>query len=121
MGEYFEKVAAVSGDARAAANWVMGDLAALLKEQGKEIAESPVSAENLGRTGRLIAQGKISGKIAKEILPKMIVRRYRRTASSSAKGLHQISDTGRTREDRRRGDRRKSQTGGAVSQRQDWL
>src|ERR1051325_8890032 len=36
MGDYFEKVAAVSGDARAAANWVMGDLAALLKREGKK-------------------------------------------------------------------------------------
>src|SRR5580704_3280199 len=37
MSEYFEKVVAASGDARAAANWVMGELAALLKEAVKEI------------------------------------------------------------------------------------
>ena len=52
MSDYFEKVAAGSGDARAAANWVMGDLAGLLKQEGKEIAESPVSAENLGGWSR---------------------------------------------------------------------
>ena len=49
MSDYFEKVAAASGDPRAAANWVMGDLAGLLKSEGKEIEDSPVSAENLGR------------------------------------------------------------------------
>ena len=34
MSEYFEQAAAVSGDARSAANWVMGDLSALLKAGG---------------------------------------------------------------------------------------
>ena len=46
--EYFETAARVSGDPKTAANWVMGDLMGLLKAEGKEIAESPVSAENLG-------------------------------------------------------------------------
>jgi aspartyl-tRNA(Asn)/glutamyl-tRNA(Gln) amidotransferase subunit B len=93
-GDYFEKVAAVSGDARAAANWVMGDLAALLKEQGKEISESPISAENLGGLIKMIAQGKISGKIAKEILPKMLASGDTAEAIAEREGLQQISDTG---------------------------
>jgi aspartyl-tRNA(Asn)/glutamyl-tRNA(Gln) amidotransferase subunit B len=91
--DYFEKVAAVSGDARAAANWVMGDLSALLKDQNKEITESPVSAENLGGLIKLMAQGKISGKIAKEILPKMLSGDTAE-AIAEREGLHQISDTG---------------------------
>jgi aspartyl-tRNA(Asn)/glutamyl-tRNA(Gln) amidotransferase subunit B len=93
-GDYFEKVALVSGDARAAANWVMGDLAALLKEQDKDIADSPVSAENLGGLIQMIAQGKISGKIAKEILPKMFSSGDTAEAIAAREGLHQISDTG---------------------------
>jgi len=93
-GDYFEKVATVSGDARAAANWVMGDLAALLKDQGTEITESPVSAENLGGLIKLIAEGKISGKIAKEILPKMISSGDTAETIAEREGLHQISDTG---------------------------
>ena len=60
----------------------MGDLAALLKEQG---GESIVSAENLGGLIKMIAQGKISGKIAKEILPKMWPRARLRKQSCSAK------------------------------------
>jgi aspartyl-tRNA(Asn)/glutamyl-tRNA(Gln) amidotransferase subunit B len=92
--DYFEKVATVSGDARAAANWVMGDLAAQLKEQGTDITESPVSAENLGGLIKLIAEGKISGKIAKEILPKMISSGDTAEAIAEREGLHQISDTG---------------------------
>src|SRR5690348_5005289 len=46
--EYFETVARVSGDAKTAANWVMGDLMGMLKAEGKEVSESPVTAENLG-------------------------------------------------------------------------
>jgi aspartyl-tRNA(Asn)/glutamyl-tRNA(Gln) amidotransferase subunit B len=88
-GDYFEKVATVSGDARAAANWVMGDYAALVKEQGQE-----TSAENLGGLIKLIAQGKISGKIAKEILPKMISSGDTAEAIAEREGLQQISDTG---------------------------
>jgi aspartyl-tRNA(Asn)/glutamyl-tRNA(Gln) amidotransferase subunit B len=90
--DYFEKVAAISGDPRAAANWVMGDLAALLKEQGKEITDSPVSAENLGGLIKMIAAGKISGKIAKEILPKMLSGESAE-AIAEREGLQQISDT----------------------------
>jgi len=93
-GDYFERTAAVSGDPRAAANWVMGDLAALLKEHGIEISESPVSAENLGNLIKLIAQGKITGKIAKEILPKMFSSGDAPQTIVEREGLEQISDTG---------------------------
>jgi aspartyl-tRNA(Asn)/glutamyl-tRNA(Gln) amidotransferase subunit B len=92
--EYFEKVVTASGDARAAANWVMGDLAALLKDAEKEIAESPVSAENLGRLIKLIAEGKISGKIAKELLPKMAETGDSPDTLVEREGLSQISDEG---------------------------
>ena len=47
-GEYFEAAVKVSGDGRSRANWVTGDLMGLLKAAGKEIGESPVSAERLG-------------------------------------------------------------------------
>jgi aspartyl-tRNA(Asn)/glutamyl-tRNA(Gln) amidotransferase subunit B len=93
-GDYFENVAKISGDARAAANWVMGDLAALLKEQNKEICDSPVSAENLGGLIKMIDHGRISGKIAKEILPIMFSSGETAAAVAEREGLHQISDTG---------------------------
>jgi aspartyl-tRNA(Asn)/glutamyl-tRNA(Gln) amidotransferase subunit B len=93
-GDYFEHVAAASGDPRAAANWVMGDLAGLLKEAGKEITESPVSAENLGALVGMIAQGKISGKLAKEIFPKMFASGEAPQTIMDREGLAQISDEG---------------------------
>ena len=93
-GDYFEKVASVSGDARATANWVMGDLAGLLKQEGKEIGDSPVSAEHLGELVKLIAQSKISGKLAKEIFPKMFSTGEAPETIMRREGLAQISDAG---------------------------
>jgi len=93
-GDYFEKVASVSGDARATANWVMGDLAGLLKQEGKEIGDSPVSAEHLGELVKLIAQSKISGKLAKEIFPKMFSTGEAPETIMRREGLAQISDEG---------------------------
>jgi len=92
--DYFEQVAATSGDARAAANWVMGDLSALLKAEDKEIGDSPLSAENLGRLVALIGQGKISGKMAKEIFSKMFASNEDPEAIIEREGLAQISDEG---------------------------
>src|SRR5579863_9672105 len=94
MGDYFEEAARHSGDARAAAHWVTGELAALLKTAGKDIAESPVSAENLGRLVALIAQNKIGGKLAKEIFPKMFATGEPPEVILKREGLEQISDEG---------------------------
>jgi aspartyl-tRNA(Asn)/glutamyl-tRNA(Gln) amidotransferase subunit B len=92
--EYFEKVATVSGDPRAAANWVMGDLMGALKAGGREIADSPVSAEHLGELLKLVGSGEISNKLAKEIFPKMFASGEAASAIIEREGLKQISDTG---------------------------
>jgi aspartyl-tRNA(Asn)/glutamyl-tRNA(Gln) amidotransferase subunit B len=92
--EYFEKVAHVSGNPKMAANWVMGDLMGSLKAEGREIAASPVSAEHLGELVKLIAGNQLSGKLAKEIFPKMLVSGEGPAAILKKEGLAQISDTG---------------------------
>jgi aspartyl-tRNA(Asn)/glutamyl-tRNA(Gln) amidotransferase subunit B len=92
--EYFESVAKASGDPKTAANWVMGDLMGLLKAQGKDIAESPVSAAHLGELVRMIAKGEVSGKLAKEIFAKMFATGDAPATIMEREGLQQISDTG---------------------------
>jgi aspartyl-tRNA(Asn)/glutamyl-tRNA(Gln) amidotransferase subunit B len=64
--DFFEQVAN-GRDAKAAANWVINELAGRLNKEGMEIAASPVSASQLGSILDLIAAGTISGKIAKEV------------------------------------------------------
>ena len=94
LSEYFETVARVSGQPKTAANWVMGDLTATLKAEGKEIAASPVTAENLGDLVKRIASGELSGKLAKEIFPKMFSTGDAPGVIVEREGLKQISDTG---------------------------
>ncbi len=93
-GDYFEEAIKVSADARATANWVVGDLMALLKAAGKEIADSPVRAQELGEMVGLINKGELSGKLAKEILPKMFESGEPAAAIMEREGLKQISDAG---------------------------
>ncbi len=90
--EYFEAAARASGDPKAAANWVMGDLMGMLKAEGKDISESPVNPENLGDLIRRIASGELSGKLAKEIFPKMFATGESASVIMEREGLKQISD-----------------------------
>jgi aspartyl-tRNA(Asn)/glutamyl-tRNA(Gln) amidotransferase subunit B len=92
--EYYEVATKVSGDPAIAANWVMGDLMALLKAEGKDIADSPVTPENLGELVKLIGTGELSGKLAKEIFPKMFSTGDAPAVIMEREGLKQISDTG---------------------------
>ena len=91
ISDYFEKAAAVSGDARTAANWVAGELLGALK--GRDVTESPVSAEQLGELTGLIAKGELSGKLAKEIFAKMFATGEPARAIMDREGLRQISDS----------------------------
>ena len=93
LSEYFERVAEASGDARSAANWVMGDLLGALKAEHKDLSESPVKAEHLGELLALIGKGEISGKLAKDIFAKMFASGEAPRAIVDREGLRQISDT----------------------------
>jgi aspartyl-tRNA(Asn)/glutamyl-tRNA(Gln) amidotransferase subunit B len=92
LGDYFERVASVSGDAKSSANWVITDLLGLLA--GREVAESPVSAERLGELVSLVAKGELSGKMAREIFPRMAETGDSAPAIMEREGLKQISDSG---------------------------
>nr|HPM77482.1 Asp-tRNA(Asn)/Glu-tRNA(Gln) amidotransferase GatCAB subunit B [bacterium] len=91
LAAYFERVAALC-DAKLAANWVTGDLAALLKERALEIEQSPVAPASLAEMIKLIEQGTISGKIAKEVLTAMADGEGSPARIVAQKGLRQISD-----------------------------
>ena len=58
IAEYYERAAAVAGEPKATANWVMGDLMGALNAEGRLIAESPVAPERLGELVALIAEGR---------------------------------------------------------------
>jgi aspartyl-tRNA(Asn)/glutamyl-tRNA(Gln) amidotransferase subunit B len=90
---YFERVAA-GRDPKAAANWVMGDLFGAMNRLGVGIEASPVSAEQLGGLLDLIADGTISGRLAKEVFAEMLSSGGDPGAIVEAKGLRQVTDSG---------------------------
>lgn len=92
--DYFEEVAAVAGDAKLAANWVTGELAAVLNRDGLEIERSPVAAEALGTLIGRIRDATISSKIAKSVFEIMVQEGGEPDAIIEARGLRQVSDSG---------------------------
>jgi len=90
--DYFEAVAK-GRDAKAAANWVINELAGRLNKQGGEISSSPVSAQQLGQVLDLIAEGIISGKIAKDLFEIVWAQGGDPRAIVDARGMKQVTDT----------------------------
>lgn len=91
--DYFE-AAAAGGDAKLTANWVTGELFAALNKAGLEIDTSPVKAESLGELIGLIADGTISGRIAKDVFDTMFKTGDRPADIVEREGLRQVTDTG---------------------------
>lgn len=91
---YFEAVHAVSGNPKLSANWVMGELSAALNRAELDIAQSPLSAEKLGRLLQRIEDGTVSGKIAKGIFETLWQQGGEVDAIIAAEGLEQVTDTG---------------------------
>ncbi len=95
LADYYEAVTrAVPGQSKLAANWVMGELAAALHKDGLEIGAGKLPAERLAGLLARIADGTISGKIAKEVFEVMWASGTSADDVIASKGLQQITDTG---------------------------
>jgi aspartyl-tRNA(Asn)/glutamyl-tRNA(Gln) amidotransferase subunit B len=90
---FFEKVAE-GRDAKLAANWVTGELFGALNRSGLALGEAPVDAAKLGGLLDLVADGTISGRIAKEVFEAMWESGKSAAEIVEQKGLRQISDEG---------------------------
>jgi aspartyl-tRNA(Asn)/glutamyl-tRNA(Gln) amidotransferase subunit B len=93
QARFFEEVAA-GRDAKAAANWVINELAGRLNKEGKDISASPVSAAQLATILDLIAVGTISGKIAKDLFEIIWTEGGDPKAIVKARGMEQVTDLG---------------------------
>ena len=94
MAEFYEQVVAVSLNPKLASGWTSVELISLLKADGREIEQSPVSAQKLGELVGLISKGELTGKLAKEVLPKMYQTGDSAQTIVEREGLKAISDTG---------------------------
>jgi len=94
MAKYFEAVTSACNNAKLAANWTMGELSARLNNEDISIANSPVSAEQLGGLVTRIADNSISGKMAKEVFEGIWAGEGSADDIIEARGLKQVSDSG---------------------------
>ena len=92
VGDYFEKVASAAGDAKAAANWVMGEVLASLNESGGDIGAFPVKAESLGGLIALVKDGSLSNTAAKTVFATMLREGGTAAAIAARDGLLQVGD-----------------------------
>ncbi len=93
LAAFFEAALAEYPNARALANWLTGDVAGILNADGQEIDETALRPETLVALLALIDEGRISGRIAKELLPDLVRRGGDPAAVVAARGLEQISDS----------------------------
>lgn len=97
ISAYFDGVLTSGTSVKQAANWVMGDVNAAVKAQSIKFSDLKMSPKTLGEMIDLIDKDVISGKIGKEILPKLIEGAAEHDGVSAyveANGLIQISDEG---------------------------
>ena len=94
LADHYEAtVAALGGEPKLCANWVMGDFSAFLNKDNRDIADSPVDATQLAGLLRRIQDRTISGKLAKEVFEAMWAGEGDADTVIEKRGLRQITDT----------------------------
>lgn len=98
LGDFFEEALKhYSQEPKLVANWLLNDLLGNLSEVGKDIEDSPVSPKGLAELVRLIKEGVLSSKLAKEVLKEMVATGKDPNEVVEEKGLKQVSDEGQIR------------------------
>jgi aspartyl-tRNA(Asn)/glutamyl-tRNA(Gln) amidotransferase subunit B len=92
LAEYFEDVARASGDGKAAYNWVMGEVQAVLRSSGEEISHFRVRPADLGQLIKLVRDGTISHTAAKRVFAEMVDTGKPAAQVAADEGLVQVGD-----------------------------
>jgi len=92
MATYFEKVVNEGGGAKSSANWITGDIAAYVKSNRLLFDQLPFQPNELAEMLKMIDNGEISGKIAKEILPELLSKGGSPKQLVQDRGLGMIGD-----------------------------
>ncbi|MEK7851117.1 MAG: Asp-tRNA(Asn)/Glu-tRNA(Gln) amidotransferase subunit GatB, partial [Deltaproteobacteria bacterium] len=93
LANFYEEAAKLSGQPKAASNWIMGDILRFLKEDDKEIEASSISPRHIAEMIQLIDNNTISGKIAKTVMEEMYKTGKMPEVVVKEKGLIQVTDT----------------------------
>jgi aspartyl-tRNA(Asn)/glutamyl-tRNA(Gln) amidotransferase subunit B len=92
LADYFETAARASGNPKAASNWVMGELARLMKEHAATIEDVRVAPAALAELIGLVSRGEISVTVAKGVLERMFGTGRGASEIVRDEGLAQIDD-----------------------------
>ncbi|HEX6465589.1 MAG TPA: Asp-tRNA(Asn)/Glu-tRNA(Gln) amidotransferase subunit GatB [Vicinamibacterales bacterium] len=92
LADYFERVAAASGNPKGASNWVMGELTRKMNEARIPIDNVPLAADALAELIALIDKGTITGPVAKDVFEKMYGSGRRAAEIVQTEGLAKIGD-----------------------------
>ena len=98
LAMFFDEVLKAGGNPKIAVNFLMGEIAAYLKEQKLSINETKLTPESLVELIGLIEKATISNNIGKQIIVEMMETGEKASAIVEKKGLSQISDTGAIKE-----------------------
>ncbi len=92
VADYFERAASATGDPKATANWVMGEVLAALKTSGQDIADFPVGPTDLAALLTLVRDGVVSHTAGKQIFGLMCTDGGEPADIAKREGLVQVSD-----------------------------
>jgi len=92
LAEYFESVARASGDGKAAYNWVMGEVLAVLKATGNDLSHFRVRPADLGQLLNLVRDGTVSHTAAKRVFALMVETGKPPAQVAADEGLSQVGD-----------------------------
>jgi aspartyl-tRNA(Asn)/glutamyl-tRNA(Gln) amidotransferase subunit B len=92
IADYFEAVVRAGAPAKSASNWIMGELARVMKDRPADVAVPPLTAAALAGLIALVENGRISGSIAKQVFETMIATGRSADDIVQAEGLAQIDD-----------------------------
>jgi aspartyl-tRNA(Asn)/glutamyl-tRNA(Gln) amidotransferase subunit B len=92
LADYFEAAAAASGSPKAASNWVMTEVLRKLKDDERPLLGCPVTPQRLAALLRLVEDGTISGKTAKDVFETMWRTGEEPARIVEREGLRQLSD-----------------------------
>ena len=101
LADYFEATASAAGDGQAAANWIETEILRKIKEDKIEVrdpADIPLTSERLGKLVKLVKDGTISGKIAKDVFETIYATGKDPAEVVRERGLAQVTDEGPIRE-----------------------
>jgi aspartyl-tRNA(Asn)/glutamyl-tRNA(Gln) amidotransferase subunit B len=94
VAQYFEDAVAAGADPKAASNWITSDMMGALNAEGLEIGDAKITPQGLAELIKLVAEGTLSSKLAKEVFGHMFASGQSAATIVEEKGLKQVSDSG---------------------------